>query len=180
MREPIMGPDARPDVPTLGMHVWGWMSDIELEWLGDQAELMDSVVEIGSLHGRSAFMLLSRCRGTVTCIDPWNDAADQCYGSFLSFCGHFANLRAVRAYSPGAIYSENLPDTDMTFIDGDHTYDGVMADIEHWLPKTRRLICGHDYRNADGGYPDVFTATAEVFGSRVKQPPQTNLWYVEL
>lgn len=175
-----MGPDPRPDSPTPGMHIWGWMSDVELEWLAFRASNVDSVVEVGSLHGRSAFAMLTACPGTVTCIDPWNDVHRACYPSFMSSCGHFENLRAVQGYSPGVIYTENLPDADMCFIDGAHDYDSVAADVTHWLPKTRRLICGHDYQNSDGGYPDVATVAHEVFGDAVQVAPQTAIWFVEL
>jgi hypothetical protein len=176
----VMGPDPRPDVPTEGMHIWGWMSNIELEWLGKQAAKMDSIVEVGSLHGRSAFMLLSRCKGPVYCIDPWNDVHRQSFGSFYSNCGHFENLRMIQGYSPAAIYTDDLPDVDMVFLDGAHDYDSVAADVTHWLPKTRRLICGHDYQNEDGGYPDVKTVVVEEFGDRVRVAPETAIWYVEL
>lgn len=43
--------------------------------------------------------------------------------------------------------AKEVPDRslDFVFIDADHTYEHVKMDIELWLPKTRRLICGHDY-----------------------------------
>lgn len=161
------------------MHIWGWMSPSELEWLGAQAATMDSVVEVGCLHGRSAFAILSACPGPVYCIDPWNDEADQCYGSFMGSCGHFDNLRPIRGYSPAAT-SEVDGRVDMTFIDGDHTYESVMADIEAWLPKTRKLICGHDfYDGPDAGFPDVATAVKECFGDRFTVAPETSIWAVE-
>jgi hypothetical protein len=141
------------------------MSPAELTWLGDQAAGMGSVAEIGVLHGRSAFALLTACDGPVYCVDPWDDVGDHCYGSFLGYCGHFPNLHAVRGYSPAA--ASEVPDVDMTFIDGDHEYESVVADIECWLPKTRKLICGHDYQNADGGFPGVKRAVDEIFGDRV-------------
>jgi len=36
---------------------------------------------------------------------------------------------------------------DFVFIDGDHTYDGVLADLNHWWPKIKRggILSGHDY-----------------------------------
>jgi len=34
---------------------------------------------------------------------------------------------------------------DMVFIDGEHIYEGVKKDIKLWLPKAKKLICGHDY-----------------------------------
>lgn len=174
-----MGPEGIEGHPTPGMHIWGWMSPAELEWLAARAGEMDSVVEIGCLHGRSAFALLTACPGPVWCIDPWDDVADHCCRSFLGYCGHFSNLHAVRGFSPAA--AADVPDVDMVFIDGDHEYESVIADIEAWLPKTRRLICGHDYSNADGGYPGVKQAVDEVFGDRVVVPgAESAIWSVRL
>lgn len=173
-------PDADPTSPVPGMHIWGWMSPVELTWLGEQAARMDSVVEVGVLHGRSAFALLTACPGPVYCIDPWDDVKDECLGSFLSSCGHFPNLRPVRGYSPAAVLAEVPEAVDMAFIDGDHEYASIMADIGVLLPRTRKLICGHDYQNANGGYPDVAVAVREVFGSRLYNPPGTAIWAVDL
>ena len=33
----------------------------------------------------------------------------------------------------------------MVYIDGRHFYEGVKEDILYWLPKTKKVICGHDY-----------------------------------
>lgn len=174
-----MEPEPRYDDPTPGMHIWGWMSPAELRWLGETAATMGSVAEIGCLHGRSAFALLTACPGPVYCVDPWNDAADHSYASFLSYCGHFPNLVAVRAFSPAA--AELVPDVDMVFIDGDHDYDAVIADIDAWLPKTRRLICGHDYQNTDGGFPGVAQAVHERFiDAYVEVGRDTAIWAVWL
>lgn len=176
-----MGPEPQPDDPTPGMAIWGWMSPAELTWLGARAAEMTSVVEVGSLHGRSAYALLDACPGPVYCIDPWNDVNLTCFPSFMGSCGHFPNLVAVKGYSPGVIYTENLPDVDMVFIDGAHDYESVAADITHWAPKTKRLICGHDYIPEEGaGFPDVAVAVDEIFGDAVRVAPDTAIWYVEL
>jgi precorrin-6B methylase 2 len=154
------------------------MSPAELTWLMAQADQMESVAEVGCLHGRSAFALMTACDGPVWCVDPWPDEGDHCYPSFVAHCGHFPNLRVVRAYSPAA--AKEVPDIDMVFLDGDHEYEAVMADIEAWLPKTGKLICGHDYQNEDGGYPGVAKAVNEVFGDQVENPADTAIWAVRV
>lgn len=175
-----MGPDPVPGHPQAGMHIWGWMSPDELAWLQARASEMESVVEVGSLHGRSAFALLTGCPGPVYCIDPWDDAADQSYGSFMGSCGHFNNLISVRGFSPSVIESHNIPDVDMVFIDGAHDEVSVRADIEGWLSKTRKLMCGHDYYAGEGaGFPDVAKVVDEIFG-KIKVAQNTAIWYVEL
>ena len=176
-----MHPNPVPDDPTPGMHIWGWMAPAELNWLMSKASQMDSVVEVGSLHGRSAYAMLSALQPgtTLYAIDPWDDAADHSYGSFMGSCGSFSGLRAIRGFSPAVIDTHNLPDVDMVFIDGDHSEASVRADIEGWLPKTRKLICGHDYVHG-GGFPDVAVVVDEIFGDRVKIDDGTAIWYVEL
>lgn len=174
-----MRPDPEPDDPTPGMHIWGWMSPPELLWLGARAAEMDSCAEIGVLHGRSAFALLTGCPGPVYCIDPWNDEGGHCLPSFLSSCGHFSNLRTVEGYSPAA--ADRVPDVDMVFIDGAHDYDSVMADLAAWIPKARKLICGHDFFDGpDAGFPDVAAAVKEIFAGDFEVVPETSIWKFDM
>jgi hypothetical protein len=69
----------------------------------------------------------------------------------------------------------------MTFIDGAHDLASVERDIVAWLPKTRRLLCGHDYYlGADASFPGVAEAVNLFFDGRVINPPDTAIWAVEL
>lgn len=185
MAELIMGPDPRPELSGVypGIHIWGWMSSTELDWLYKTALTMNSIVEIGCLHGRSAYALLAGCEGRVFCIDPWDDEGRHSMPSFLSNCGHFANLTPMPMTSTHAARNwptGDIASVDMTFIDGSHAYESVLIDIANWLPLTRWLICGHDYANANDGYPGVRKAVTEVFGDRVRVAPETSIWYVEV
>lgn len=157
------------------------MSLAELEWLQARASEMESVVEVGALHGRSTTALLEGCPGTVYSIDPWNDPGDHCYRSFMASCGHYPNLVDVRGTSPAVIATHHLPDVDMVFLDGAHDAASVQADIDGWAPKCRRLICGHDYINDPGAsYPDVAAVVNATYGDRVRVAPDTAIWYVDL
>jgi Methyltransferase domain len=172
----VPDPDLTSNVP--GMGIFGWMTAKELLWLGDQAEKMDSIVEIGSLQGRSSYMLLSRCPGYVYCVDTWDEG--RAYPAFLKNCGRFSNLISVQKTSLEA--AELLSDFDMVFIDGSHEYEDVAADIAAWLPKTNKLICGHDYSNLVDyvDFPGVRKAVDEAFGKPPIRPPDTTIWAVEL
>jgi len=56
------------------------------------------------------------------------------------------------------------PVADLIFIDGDHRYCGVTADIPAalLLLKPGGVLCGHDYTNAE--WPGVKRAVDEAFG----------------
>lgn len=181
-----MGPEPLDPSVAPGAHIWGWMSPEELWWLHETAKTMGSVVEVGSLRGRSAFALLTGCPGPVYCIDPWDDPGEHAIKGFMADCGHFPNLRPMKGYSPAI--AADIPDVDMVFIDGAHDEAQVRADIEVWLPKTRRLLCGHDYSLApEPGFPAVRMVVDEVFGDRVRNADFTDtdferysIWAVDI
>jgi hypothetical protein len=150
----------------------GWMSPDELNWLYETAKGMDSIVEVGSWKGRSTHALLSGCKGTVTAIDTWkgsqgedgnphieateHDIFNDC---FMKNVGHFPNLVPIQAESLEAVKKFADKSVDMVFIDGNHTYESVKADIEAWMPKARKMICGHDFQ-----WHSVQEAVTEKFG----------------
>ena len=172
------------DDPTPGMHIWGWMSPAELAWLGGQAARMSTVVEVGSLRGRSSCALASTCPGTVWCIDPWNDEGWKAWNEEVG--DRFDNVIPVRDTSPQAAAKIPTP-VDMVFIDGAHDYASVVADIECWLPRTSVLLCGHDYPpdhevGADGrAFPDVKRVVDELLGvENITIAPGTAIWAYRL
>lgn len=150
----------------------GWMTPLELDWLYRTAQEMGSIVEVGSWKGRSTHALLSGCSGPVYAVDTFkgtvgedgnphieateHDIFTEC---FMPNVGHFPNLTTYRMTSLEA--AAQFPDksVDMVFIDGDHSYEAARADIEAWLPKARKMICGHDWQ-----WHTVQEAVTERFG----------------
>jgi hypothetical protein len=157
---------------TYSNDIEGWMSPGELNYLYHTAKDMDSIIEVGSWKGRSTHALLSGCRGKVIAIDTWkgtqgeagnphveaveHDIFNDC---FMKNVGHFENLEAWPMTSLEA--AARVPDksVDMVFIDGDHSYEAVKADIAAWTPKARKLLCGHDWQ-----WHTVQEAVTERFG----------------
>ena len=149
---------------------------------------MTSIVEIGCYQGRSSYALLQGLagRGLLYAIDPWldimHDGSDN-YRAYLSnLTGRSPELsllsllpmrmtsrRAAQVISPGA--------RDMVFIDGDHTERGVTEDIDLWLPRTRRLLCGHDF--GDPAWPAVEKVVRAKFPGRWTNPVGA-IWAVTL
>ena len=130
----------------------GWIKSIELSWLYIIAQVMDSIVEIGSWRGRSTDALLSGCPGTVWAVDHFKGNKEHSeeqktgiHEAFLENVGHYKNLELLKMNSLKAVKRFEDKSVDMVFIDGEHTYREVRSDIKAWLPKTKKLICGHDY-----------------------------------
>lgn len=99
----------------------------------------------------------------------------------------FAGARRFVWPLPSVEVAQQLQDgaLDFAFIDADHSYDAVRADIAAWLPKLKSgaLLCGHDYDNPDGDYgKEVRRAVDEAVaanGWTLELGPQTT-WFVRL
>jgi len=155
----------------------GFMSLKELKWLYRVALKMDSIVEIGTYEGRSTFSLLSGCKGLVYSVDFYDKkfASNKILMHMIGNIGHFKNFRFLKMSSEEAVNCFADASVDMVFIDADHVYDSVKSDIERWMPKTKKLICGHDYGDPD--WTGVKIAVDEKF-KRVKVVD--TIWYKHL
>jgi glycosyltransferase involved in cell wall biosynthesis len=149
----------------------GWTTENELNALFNEAKKNESIVEIGSWKGRSTHALLSGNTGIVYAVDHWKgtesdgDAhkeafvdSDAVYMQFVGNVGMFPNLKVMKMSSEEASLKFEDNSIDMVFIDGDHSYEAVKKDIELWLPKVKKIICGHDYN-----FKGVETAVNEAF-----------------
>jgi len=164
----------------------GWMRMPELTWLYETAKTMDNIAEIGSWKGKSTHALLSGCKGKVTAVDHFKGSpgevghkeakSDAVYKAFLKNVGHFKNLIVNREDSIKA--SKKYLDRyfDMVFIDGSHQYKDVRKDIKAWLPKAKKLICGHDYSDV---WPDVKKAVNDELGEENIKAVDS-IWYMYL
>jgi hypothetical protein len=158
----------------------GWMTQGELDWLYSKSQQMDSVAEIGSWKGRSTFALLSGCKGPVYAIDHFQGdpnserqkvaKEEDIYEVFMKNVAHFPNLKVMRMSSLEAADKMDGNKIEMVFIDGNH--DDASSDIQTWLPKTTKLICGHDYNRES-----VRKAVEEKFGE-VKT--FQSIWFKEI
>lgn len=155
-------------------NIKGWMFPEQLKWLFNNAKRVNSIVEIGSYKGRSTHALLSGCEGTVWAVDPFKDFNnnEDYYPEFWKNVGGFKNLKVLKMKSEEATKQFEDKSIDMVFIDGGHTYEEVKQDIELWLPKTKKIICGHDYQG-----DDVKKAVDEKFKNiNVHE----NIWFIKL
>ena len=107
------------------------------------------VAEIGRFHGGTCFLLVAAGGFVLSVdIDPGVEPYDRKLLDVLSRCGlservdlRVADSRALE------IEPESL---DVVFVDGDHSYEGASADVEHWWPALR--VGGHLVMH-DGKHP---------------------------
>lgn len=139
-----------------------------------------TVVEIGSYIGAStaflAYAALQRS-GQVHAVDPWmNDAMGaeghrDTWGEFRKNTDPFRHyILPHRGTSSDVAARDGAIPCDMLFIDGDHSYAGVMTDLRTWLPslKPGGLLAMHDIDT-----PSVKQAFDEVFpAAATGTPPQ--------
>lgn len=131
-------------------------------------------VELGVFKGETFFFLLARLPDLeLTGVDTWEPGKPDDYATGARSYADFP-LRAfhericedIRPYldRAGIIRSttvdaaERFEDAslDFVFIDADHTYEGVRADILAWKPKAR-WVTGHDI-----DFPGVRRAVEEL------------------
>jgi len=126
------------------------------------------IAEIGVLDGEHAAEILQYCKPKeLWLIDPWEN-----YDTYQRYCGNyekvkklFANNKSVKIVKNYSAEASKLFEDhyfDVVYIDGNHSYDYVKADIAHWLPKVKKdgFICGDDF-NLQAGWPGVYRAVAE-------------------
>jgi predicted O-methyltransferase YrrM len=111
-------------------------------------------VEIGVYEGRFSKLLLLRCATLekLYSIDPWLDANGKFDSEICNKATDRLDQFGPRSHihigkSPEAAELFDDGEMDFVFIDGDHSYEATLADIEAWVPKVRPggIICGHDY-----------------------------------
>ena len=141
------------------------------------------IVEIGALFGLSTQALLEGCiSNKVLAIDnfEWNPIGltkSRHRDLFHSNMNYFLRNNMLEIFEGTSedffLNRQSNENISMVFIDADHSYEGVSADIEHALKTKPLIICGDDYQ-----FEGVKKAVNEFFGKQFKL--EGELWWVEL
>lgn len=154
----------------------GWFTYPEQKWCYDIAKQLRCIGEGGSWMGRStnAFATGMGSKGKIYAIDTWEGSdfvgddtnwmakQQDVFAKFKENTKQFTNIEIDRCRSVEAATHYQDKTFDAFFIDMGHTYEDVKADIEAWLPKTKMIICGHDYM--PNTWQGVIEAVDEKFG----------------
>jgi len=123
-----------------------------------------TMAEIGCYAGESTSLFLESGKiKKIYAIDPWKngyDDRDPASNSDMVEVENLFNLRinifqknnenieVIKLKMTFADAFNQLPELDLVYIDGDHTYNGVLGDIKLAMKKVKvgGIISGHDYR----------------------------------
>ena len=148
-------------VPTSDIR--GWF-DFEqtYDFLIDKVPENGRFLEAGVFAGKSASYLIDNSRHKnieVSLLDMWWKD-----GLYEEFRRNIAGRDYHEYRMPSNKAAEQFADShfDCVFIDMDHKYDSIYADIGYWYPKVKLggYIAGHDYN--EEVHPGVFRAVNEL------------------
>jgi hypothetical protein len=144
---------------------WFTYKKLYKQWV-DELENDSIIVEIGCWKGKSLAFLCTEiinsgknikvyavdtwlgCDGEVDLYNTFPEIKNNTvYDTFINNMKPFMDiLIPLRMKSTDASHQFLNNSIDRIFIDGCHTYDAVLEDIEHWLPKIKinGKIAGHD------------------------------------
>jgi hypothetical protein len=134
-------------------------------------------IEVGTWLGHTALGMWDAGASVVHCVDTWEGTEDERDGcnaiakevGFLriwnSFCHRVGPERLNKTIVPhcgksldwATVWAEPV---ELIFIDADHRYESVLADIKAWTPHVvpGGILCGHDF----GYFPAVERAVRET------------------
>jgi predicted O-methyltransferase YrrM len=153
------------------------------------------MVEIGCYAGEStSFFAKSGKFKKVYAVDPWLNGYDnKDYASyqvkmtkiekiFDEKLADYDFVEKIKDYSVEASSKFEDASLDLVYIDGCHSYDAVISDIDSWLPKVKPggYISGHDYF---GKNKDRVTEVRKAVDERFASPDKTfqdNSWIVKV
>lgn len=175
----------------------GWMGKKCRRWLKVHARAVPRAglaVEVGSWRGRSTLVLAKYLSplSTLYAVDTWAGTPDDPEQHESLYAGAGDVYADFRRNLAGPIRSERLiplrmtslegaaelgrrhgrRSLDLVFIDADHRYEAVHADILAYLPlvKPGGMIAGHDW-----GWPGVHQAVTELLPGATQQG-DSSIW----
>ena len=114
-------------------------------------------IEIGSLIGESSTIFLGFDQiQRLDCVDKSVDATNICKNKHKCYID--SNRLYVHNTSSEQFAANIIDPVDVVYIDGDHSYQGAMNDIEIYFNKLKigGFLCGHDYNSTS--WPGVYSA----------------------
>lgn len=185
--------------------VKGWFSEKQKKWYRQTISNIQNgtIVEVGVYGGVSVLSVIDICiknNNTIYAIDPWEkletltdqkvdektikNAQERAKSLRLNLekiidkYQYHNHLKLICDFSPQA--SNNFEDSslDLVFIDGNHTYDAVVKDINGWWKKVKpgKMLSGHDYDVKKFGVKKAVDEFVKENNLKLNLPECRNIW----
>jgi predicted O-methyltransferase YrrM len=143
----------RPEIEGHSVDILPWMVEI-----APRIPQGGTYIEVGVYKGRSfRFMREMRPDLAMIAIDPWTDASVAASGGegwrvAVEFSRNMSGTQYAAIHGTLATAGLHEHGADLIFLDGDHNYPGVRADILSAKPllKSGGILAGHDYAGDNG------------------------------
>ena len=127
-------------------------------------------VEVGVLNGEYSEKILKFFKKKFDfnfyLVDPWNrngftdysqEYLDKCYNNVKNKFEDKKEIEILRLSSELAAKKFETDSLDFVYIDGNHSYDNVLNDLEIWFPKLKShgILFGDDYARSYGVHQAV-------------------------
>lgn len=122
--------------------------------------------EIGVYVGYYSRVLLDTIPNLeLLCVDSWalRTWRERAYPLAVETLSRYPTARVIRGESVAVARTVEDNSLDFVFIDADHSYVAVRADLLAWVPKVRPggIVSGHDYYESHSGKLGVIPAVNE-------------------
>lgn len=167
------------DVVKRAMAIPGQIEELALSEICRLARSVPAggtIVEVGSLYGRSSFIWATAAPPgvKVVCIDPWEraqwiiDWVEKPFGvdrpfsidAFRHYTRECSNITTIQGYSPDCVADWDEP-IDLYFEDAIHEDPGFSRNVDFWLKhlKPGGIFAGDDFR---GNYYDITRKVIDI------------------
>lgn len=158
----------------------GWLSEDEARLLWDCTQrTQGAILEVGCYLGRSS-VLLARSERPVFCVDPF-DGFNEDYGGDRIEAMWRANM-SDRGITNTTLFRMRVEDwtpqpVGLAYLDGDHTCNGTVRQIEVAQRCGATLIAVHDVNDEGAGF-DVKRACLYALGKWTERVERLAIWRV--
>jgi hypothetical protein len=154
----------------------GWLSHAEANLLWHEVQQTEGdILEVGSYCGRST-VLLAYLGRHVHAVDPHDDFNP----NMDTHATLLTNLRYFNVEEAVTVYRRRIEDwaprpVGFAYLDGDHTYEGTLRQIEVALKCNPQIIAIHDVNDSGGGV-GVRDAAVKILNQWNKRVERLAVW----
>lgn len=136
------------------------------------ADMLSWPINLPTLYMVDRWRCVPDQKGDASNSQEWHDK------NFAAACARVAPFgeRAVILRGDSVQMAKRVPDHSLLlcYIDGDHSFNGVMDDYDAWLPKVKRggYMAFHDYQNRNYGVQQAVDMICESQGYMLHMLPE--------